>query len=424
MLEIGNGGMTDTEYRSHFSLWAVMAAPLLIGTDLRRATPQTMNILLNRDVIAVDQDPLGRQGVQIANVGGHHVFAKPLAGGDVAVALFNETDRAAVLSTAAIAAGLPASTRGYTVTDLWSKRVTSSGGTIAAGVPGHGTAMFRISATPSPQAEPATVLAADIAPLYEGAPVIAVAGQPTTVTTDFRNTAPTTLAQVKTRVSAPAGWNVRPVSSPDRPVLRSDHGYTARWEVTVPEGVAPGQYQVAATSTYRWTAGASARAASITTQAATVVVAPLAVGTSFLGDAPWVSAVNGWGPAERNMSNGEMPAGDGSTLTIGGVQFAKGIGAHAPGEITVYTGRRCTTVSAFVGMDDEKLDTPGNAVEFQVWADKAMVAASGVLRDTDPGKPLTAAVAGAAFVRLVVTDGGDGPGWDHADWGNLQITCT
>ncbi len=62
MLEVGNGGMTDTEYRTHFSLWAEMAAPLLAGTDLRHMTAATRKILTNRDVIAVDQDRLGVQG--------------------------------------------------------------------------------------------------------------------------------------------------------------------------------------------------------------------------------------------------------------------------------------------------------------------------------------------------------------------------
>lgn len=57
MLEVGNGGMTDTEYRSHFSMWSVMAAPLLIGSDLRKASPATFDILDNKEVIAVDQDP-------------------------------------------------------------------------------------------------------------------------------------------------------------------------------------------------------------------------------------------------------------------------------------------------------------------------------------------------------------------------------
>src|SRR5215207_3255474 len=90
MLEVGNGRMTATEYRTHFSLWAVMAAPLLIGSDLRRVSEDTFAILKNADVIAIDQDRLGRQGTVISNSGGFVVYNKVLANGDRAVALSNE----------------------------------------------------------------------------------------------------------------------------------------------------------------------------------------------------------------------------------------------------------------------------------------------------------------------------------------------
>jgi alpha-galactosidase len=144
MLEVGNGGMSGTEDRSEFSLWAEMAAPLIAGTDLTRATPATLATYLNKDVIAVDQDPLGRQGMEIASAGGLDVLAKPLADGSVAVTLFNENATAATISTTASAAGLAAA-RAYRLDDLWQHRSTESGGTISASVPGHGVAMFRVS---------------------------------------------------------------------------------------------------------------------------------------------------------------------------------------------------------------------------------------------------------------------------------------
>jgi alpha-galactosidase len=149
MLEIGNGGMTDTEYRSQFSLLAVMAAPLLAGTDLRKATPQTMAIFLNRDVIAVDQDPLGVQGAVVKTDGTHLVFAKPLSDGDVAVALFNEGDAPATMSATAKQVGLNVAPA-YAIDDLWSDDTTETAGTVAANVPAHGTAMYRVTAIPAP----------------------------------------------------------------------------------------------------------------------------------------------------------------------------------------------------------------------------------------------------------------------------------
>ncbi|GAA2480236.1 hypothetical protein GCM10023100_69100 [Actinocorallia cavernae] len=145
MLEVGNGGMTDTEYRSHFSLWSVMAAPLLIGTDLRKATPATFDILGNAEVIAVDQDPLGKQGTVVDDTDGRWVIAKEMADGSRAVALFNESGTARRITTTAAAVGLPGA-GSYTLRDLWRHTGDRSAGTITAAVPAHGTVLLRVSA--------------------------------------------------------------------------------------------------------------------------------------------------------------------------------------------------------------------------------------------------------------------------------------
>ncbi|MFG2001948.1 CBM35 domain-containing protein [Spirillospora sp. NPDC048911] len=144
MLEVGNGGMTAAEYRTHFSLWAVMAAPLLIGSDLRKVSDETFTILKNTDVIAVDQDRLGRQATVVSSSGGLVVYSKTLANGDRAVALSNETTSAATIGTTAAAIGLGGSAS-YTLKDLWSKATRSTTGAISASVPGHGTVLYRVS---------------------------------------------------------------------------------------------------------------------------------------------------------------------------------------------------------------------------------------------------------------------------------------
>ena len=145
MLEVGNG-MSATEDQSEFSLWSEMAAPLLAGTDLRNASAATMALYLNKDVIAVDQDPLGRQGVEVSSTGGLDVLAKPLSNGDVAVVLFNENGSAATISTTATADGLP-SASSYTLNDLWAhSSTTTSSSTFTANVPAHGVVMYRVSA--------------------------------------------------------------------------------------------------------------------------------------------------------------------------------------------------------------------------------------------------------------------------------------
>jgi alpha-galactosidase len=157
MLQVGNapeqgGSWSLVEQRTHFSLWAMMAAPLLIGTDLRNATRQTLSILRNRDVIAVDQDRSGIQGEVVrfdedGAGGGHYVIAKPLEDGDVAVALWNDTATAARITTSASEVEAPPRDR-HLVRDLWTKHAVISAGEISAVVPAHGTAMFRITAVP------------------------------------------------------------------------------------------------------------------------------------------------------------------------------------------------------------------------------------------------------------------------------------
>jgi alpha-galactosidase len=143
MLEVGNGGMTDVEYRSHFSLWSIMASPLLIGTDLRTIKPEALQILLNKDVIAIDQDPLGVQGKQVRDADGIHVIVKPLKDGGKAVAVFNEGDKAKDVSVTAAELGLKAG-GAYTMRDLWAHTDAKGDGSIKAKLEPHATVMYRI----------------------------------------------------------------------------------------------------------------------------------------------------------------------------------------------------------------------------------------------------------------------------------------
>jgi|UniRef100_UPI0035C94896 alpha-galactosidase len=144
MLEVGNGGMTDTEYRSHFSLWAMMAAPLIAGNDVATMTPATAAILLNREVIAVDQDALGIQGRRVAANGTSEVWSKPLADGGRAVLLFNRGSAPATITAQWTALGYPA---GLTLAghDLWQhKAIGPVRGSYAATVAPHGVVMIRL----------------------------------------------------------------------------------------------------------------------------------------------------------------------------------------------------------------------------------------------------------------------------------------
>jgi alpha-galactosidase len=143
MLEIGNGGMTASEYESQFTLWAEMAAPLIAGNDLSQMTEATRSILTNQAVIAVDQDPLGRPGYPVASAGGHWVLMKPLADGDSAVVLFNQTDVTATITTTLPQVGVQRAGR-YMLLDLWSGSSSETAGDISAVVPPHGVAFYLV----------------------------------------------------------------------------------------------------------------------------------------------------------------------------------------------------------------------------------------------------------------------------------------
>jgi alpha-galactosidase len=97
MLEIGNGGITAVEYRTHMSLWSMLAAPLLAGNDIRSMNDDTKEILTNREAIAVDQDQAGHQGHRVSQSGETETWIRELADGGVAVALFNKGDPAVAI---------------------------------------------------------------------------------------------------------------------------------------------------------------------------------------------------------------------------------------------------------------------------------------------------------------------------------------
>jgi alpha-galactosidase len=149
MLEVGNGGMTDTEYRSHFSLWAIMAAPLIAGNDVTQMTEATLGILTNAEVIAVDQDPLGVQGKPVGTDTALEVWARPLSGtATYAVALLNRTDRPADIHVPWSRLGI--TSPNATVRDLWRHADLGSVATgYTAAVPPHGVVMLKVAAQPS-----------------------------------------------------------------------------------------------------------------------------------------------------------------------------------------------------------------------------------------------------------------------------------
>jgi alpha-galactosidase len=300
MLEVGNAGLGVAEARAHFSMWAIMAAPLIAGNDLRNMNPIVQEILTNREVIDVDQDWLGLQGVPVwtdrANL---EVWAKPLnESGSRAVALLNKGSGDQAITVRFADAGLGPGE--VAVRDLWTHTdLGTFTDSYTATVGSHSVVMLKLS------------------------------------------------------------------------------GY----EPQIPKG------------------------------------------TSYLSDLPWIYAANATGPVEKDRSNGATALGDGSTISLRGTTYAKGLGVAAGSMILYRLSQNCQTFSAEVGVDDE---TKGQgSVVFRVYTDQDPTPAfdSGFLTGASPAQSVRVDLTGKKRLKLLVTNGGDGSGWDRASWADAKLEC-
>ena len=296
MLEVGNGTLSESEQRSHFSLWSILSAPLLAGHDLTQMSEMTRGILTNPEVIALDQDPIGLQGALVRDEGALQIFAKPLEGcGARGVVLLNRGE--AAVSTSLSWSEIWLDPGSASVRDLWAhQELGPADGQLAVTVQPHDVLTLRVVG-----AEPA------------------------------------------------------------RPV-----------------------------------------------------------GQAALGDLPWTYAANGFGPVERNSSNGEQGAADGRPMQIGDQAYQRGLGVHAPSLLRFRLAGACTRFSAKIGVDDE-VGSLGSVV-FQVWSDGEKLFDSGTLTGSSPPLAVDLSLQGRQDLRLFVGSNGD-DNHDHADWAEAQLTC-
>jgi alpha-galactosidase len=415
MLQIGNGGMTDVEYRTHMSMWAMMAAPLLIGTDLRAASAETMAILANRSLIAIDQDPLGVQGAVVSDSDGLMVLDKPLATGERAIAMYNSTDTLATVSVPVTATGL-APARAYRLRDVWTGQLLQAKSTISAAVPAHGTVVYRVQPLAAPDlVAPSVPVGASLGTLVPG-PAGGV------LTTAVTNRGAGAIENVRVGVRTPAGWSVAARSSANRAWVGTDAAFATTWTVTVPEGTPAGRYPITVTADYIW--GGKHRARSSSEVVSVVVTAP-ADGRWHLSTLLPVSAKNAQGPVERDQSNGGVGERDGNLITLDGRVYTRGLGTSAPSDIAYYVGGRCTHLTTDVGIDDGSASPLPST--FTVYADDVAVADSGEVVSGAAPRTLTADLTGAAWLRLVTTgSGAAGDGttrYNHNNWAAPVLTC-
>jgi alpha-galactosidase len=412
MLEVGNGRLSSTENRSHMSLWAMMAAPLLIGTDLRRASDETLAILSNPELIAIDQDPLGIQATPVLNAGGTMVLDKPLASGEHAILLYNSTDEFARVAVPASRTGLPAADA-YRLVDVWTGSGLETGPLIAAGVAPHGTVVYRVGQSAgdellAPAVAVGGTLDTLLAGLVEGA----------TLTASVENLGLDAAADVAISVTLPMGWDLEELETSSLAALPSGESFATTFNVYAPEGTTPGRYPLGLSVSYG--ADGVEGEVTVTSELSVVVVGPPPDGVTHLSQLVPLSSANGLGPVEIDMSNGAAAAADGNLLTIDGHVYTRGLGTESPSELVYFLGGRCSTLSVDVGIDDEVGEN--GAATFVIQADDEAVVESDELSGDDGSESLSADVTGATWLRLVTMSDGS-TSFDRADWAMPLLRC-
>ena len=148
MLEVGNSGLTYEEQKSQMTMWSIMAAPIMISSDVRKMSNETKELYLNKDMIAINQDSLGVQGHRISDVNGKQVWTKPLQNGDVAVALLNNNSSTQTVECTFADIGVEGE---VDVRDAWQKKDLGPRTSVSVELPAHGSALLRLVVTPVPR---------------------------------------------------------------------------------------------------------------------------------------------------------------------------------------------------------------------------------------------------------------------------------
>ncbi|WNG34912.1 alpha-glucosidase [Archangium violaceum] len=258
-------------------------------------------------------------------------------------------------------------------------------------------------------------------------PVDVQSGSILEISGTFTAPASTSIRDVKLGVRPPLGW-----SSLGEELTRSSmapgESLQGRWTVQVGPGNGNGDdgrfgnIDLPIAAEFRLPGDAAGTPRVHVEQAVrTLLLPPAPTGSPYVSDLPFLSETNGYGPVERDRSNGEAASGDGNPLTMGGATYAKGLGTHAPSEISIYLGRNCQSFTADIGLDDETTQT--GSVTFKVLGDGGVLYDSGVIRSKGPARSISVGVSGVRMLSLQVTDGGDGKNFDHADWANARLSC-
>jgi hypothetical protein len=231
-------GLTDVERKSVMSLWSVASSPLYVGDDLRDLDAYGLSLITNRDVLAVDQDPMADTLASVSQVGGATVVSRQLEDGDLVVGMFNldgtKQQIGTTVAQAAAAAGLDLRKRkAYGVKDLWSGESFQTTGRLSVPIAAHGSALYRISADPGAVSDnPSAVIDLSVAD------ATLAPGQKTTVAAKVTNTSGSAITDVSVALRA-QGWDIGRASGNSKKALPSGSSTTVTFTAKAPSSTTP-----------------------------------------------------------------------------------------------------------------------------------------------------------------------------------------
>jgi beta-galactosidase GanA len=304
---------------------------------------------------------------------------------------------------------------------VWNTDASTGGlGTVSLESLGTSASALQVANVDAPRYDQATYAmpAAHQASLTLAAPDTATPGSTADVTATFQIPADAPPASnVHLGLQVPDGWTATPTSPTVVSTIAAGAAATATWQVTAP-GTLPTVSQFAATADF-----VQRNVAQHLADVRNVRALPSPpTGDVYVSDLPFFSATNGWGPVERDTSNGEQAAGDGKPITLNGVVYQKGLGTNAVSDVAVYLGGNCTRFTATVGVDDEQ--GSAGSVTFSVISDGKTLTTTPVLTGTSASVSLDVDITGTQLLDLLVGDGGNGNGNDHGDWADALVRCS
>lgn len=282
MLQVGNGSLTLSENQAHVGMWAMLAAPLMVGTDLQKIDPAVLDILTNEIIVGIDQDPLGKQARRLSNQDGAQVWARQLSDGRFAVALYNTSSAPKAIATTVQSIG---GSGAYTLTSAWQgKAIANTAGSISATVASHGAEILLL--TPGSTPGIPTLLG------VEGSAEVARGGS-SELQVKVANPGTEPIVGAELTLDAPDGFTV-PTGPVALPSIPAGSSVSVAVPVSAASTVLVGTVNATATVSH----GSSSSAGPVQIK----VPIPDEV---YVSDMSWLSVSNGYGPLERDRAVGE-----------------------------------------------------------------------------------------------------------------------